>query len=381
MKIKCKLCEKEVHSIQIHLNKEHANEEVGIEDYRVMYPDEPVFSEEALKKLESKKTYMTTAGSAVKKVVDINTAYREPLAKLFKVSGAKSKNSRGEDIIIKTFPCDEEHKSLIPEIDNDHVWDIDLLKDALMGLDLKMPTLIWGHAGTGKSTSFENIASRLGLPMMRVQHTANTEESHILGQWTVKDGETVFELGPLPLAMKYGYMYLADEYDFAFPSVLSVYQPVMEGKSLLIKEADAENRVIKPHKNFRFVATGNTNGTGDESGLYQGTNIQNAANYSRFGMTIEAGYMEKKYEIKILMKKAGVLKEDAEKLVNFASSLREAFSANKIGSTIGPRELIHAGMIGSRKGDLRNGLKCAFVNRLSEVDAEAVDQIAQRYLG
>lgn len=49
--------------------------------------------------------------------------------------------------------------------------------------------------------------------------------------------------------MKHGWMYLADEYDFAQPNVLSVYQAVLEGKPLYIKEADAANRVIKPHPN------------------------------------------------------------------------------------------------------------------------------------
>ena len=99
----------------------------------------------------------------------------------------------------------------------------------------------------------------------------NNYNCRLLG--VVKNGETVFELGPLPYAMKHGMVYCADEYDFAEPAVLSIYQSVLEGKPLIIKEADLENRVIKPHPNFRFCATGNTNGAGDSFGLYQGTRI------------------------------------------------------------------------------------------------------------
>ena len=45
--------------------------------------------------------------------------------------------------------------------------------------------------------------------------------------------------------MKHGWVYLADEYDFAFPQILGVYQPVLEGEALVIKEA-TQNGVALP---------------------------------------------------------------------------------------------------------------------------------------
>ncbi|MER9496479.1 AAA family ATPase, partial [Mesorhizobium sp. M0320] len=172
-----------------------------------------------------------------------------------------------------------------------------------------------------------------------VQHTAHTEESHVLGQYVVRtkmakhdvisgDGTrhevekpmsvTEFQLGPLPLAMIEGAVYCADEYDFAMPQVVALYQPVLEGKALVIKDAPPEYRLIKPHPEFRIVATGNTNGTGDETGLYQGTLIQNAANYSRFKITEEVTYMEPKIEETVISGQAGIERADAAKLVKIA---------------------------------------------------------------
>jgi cobaltochelatase CobS len=217
--------------------------------------------------------------------------------------------------------------------------------------------------------------------LLRIQHTVNTEESHIVGQWTARGGETHFEHGPLPLAMKNGWVYLADEYDFALPSVLAVYQPVLEGKALVIKEADAANRIVRPHPNFRFVATGNTNGSGDETGLYQGTSIQNAANYDRFHMVLEVGYMNPNFEVQILVNQARIAKGDAEKLVDFANRVRESYSGNKISSPISPRTLIAAAQIGLRKGTYRAGIALSFANKLSKVDREVVDGLAQRIFG
>ena len=200
-----------------------------------------------------------------------------------------------------------------------------------------------------------------------------------MGQYVVKDGSTQFQLGPLPTAMLFGYEYCADEYDFAMPSVLSVYQPVLEGKPLVIKDAPPEFRVIRPHPNFRFVATGNTNGGGDETGLYQGTQIQNAANYSRFSIVEEVGYMEPKIEAAVVAGQSGIDRKDADKLVAFAKEVRDAFKAGRIGATISPRELISSAKLGLVRGsDWRGGLRLGFTNRLSRTDKEVVEQYAQR---
>ena len=104
----------------------------------------------------------------------------------------------------------------------------------LMAIELNMPLLVFGHKGTGKTTDLLQIAARTGRRVMRVQHTGNTEESHITGQYVVRGGDLHFQMGVLAVAMQRGLMYIADEYDFARPEVLAVYQPVLEGEPLVI---------------------------------------------------------------------------------------------------------------------------------------------------
>jgi len=217
--------------------------------------------------------------------------------------------------------------------------------------------------------------------MIRIQHTVNTEESHINGQWTVKAGQTEFELGPLPMAMMNGWTYCADEYDFGLPSVLANYQAVLEGKSLVIKEAPAHLRVIKPHAEFRFVCTGNTNGSGDETGLYQGTMIQNSANYDRFGMVVNKKYMDKKAESQILQNHCKLTPVDADKMIEFASLVRQAYDGAKISDTISPRTLIFASKIGVMRGSFSQGLMLSFMNKLSKIDKEVCVGLSQRIFG
>ena len=383
-RIACQLCGAQVHVIATHLRDEH--DDYTIDDYKADFPDAPLLSEAAQEKLNKKREERLnhmTAANVIPMTHNSGVDTMEAMNDVFKLGSTKAAlSSQGKPIMIKVFGRTKGHDEVfIPDVDEAFVYDIDTLKNILLGFDLNVPVLLWGHAGTGKSSFIEQVCARTNRPLMRVQHTINTEESHIVGQWTVRDGQTIFELGPLAVAMKEGHVYMADEYDFAMPSVLSVYQSVLEGKSLVIKEADYANRVIKPHPNFRFVATGNTNGSGDETGLYQGTNMQNSANYDRFGITCKVHYMAKTIETRIVVNQSGIDKEDAARLVDLANAVREAYDAGKLSSTISPRALINAAKVGMRRGDYIMGINLAFANKLNTIDKEIVDGIAQRILG
>jgi cobaltochelatase CobS len=382
-KITCQIDGARVHSIQLHIRDHHPDWD--IERYKREFPSAPLLSPVAE---EARRKKMAAAGVAgavptgsKPKTSGIAT---KPFHEVFEFGAAKAaRNARGDAI-----PCpvltdlDDDAQALVPDVDPNYVFNIELTKTVLMGVFLNTPILLWGMHGTGKTTAAEQFCARTNRPFSRVQHTVNTEEAHIVGQYVVKDGSTNFQLGPLAVAMINGYVYCADEYDFAMPSVLSVYQPVLEGKPLVIKDAPPELRVVRPHPNFRFVATGNTNGGGDETGLYQGTQLQNAANYSRFGITEEVGYMDPKIETAVIAGQGGIDKADAAKLVNFAKEVRDAFKAGRIGATVSPRELINAARLGLVRGsDWRGGLRLALINRLSRVDKEVVDQFAQRIFG
>ncbi len=378
-RIKCEECGALVHSIQHHLAREHADLHITIEQYQEKHPGKPVMSELARRKVED-----LLKTKAAKAEVSVSTASsgessRVPFHEVFSLgSGAAAMGASGRPIPITVLGANVENEDMIPDIDPNYIFNVDILKSLMMAFEMRIPVYLWGHAGTGKTTVFEQIAARTRRPMLRVQHTANMEEEHIVGGWRLRDGRTHFELGPLALAMKFGWLYMADEYDFGRPEVTSVYQAVLEGKPLIIKEADAENRVIRPHVNFRIAATGNTNGQGDETGLYQGTSLQNAANYERFGVVEQMPYMEKKLEAMLISKQASIPLKDADKLVDFAGRIRAEFDGGRMGNPISPRSLIYAAQIGVARSNYRVGLEKAFINRLSSTDRESASQLAQR---
>lgn len=380
--ILCEECGQRIHSVAIHLKK-NPHGDMTVESYQAKHAGKPILSPYAQHLLDQETRRRAETVAAATPVGIKSTAEDEERAafhELFGLGAVKGAMSReGKPIAVRVLK--PEFPEMVPEIDPGYVFDITALKDSMLAIELNIPLYVWGHTGTGKTTLLEQICARTKRPALRVQHTANTEESHIIGAKSLKDGQVFFEFGPLALAMKHGWVYVADEYDFASPSVLSVYQPVLEGKPLVIKEAERENMVIQPHKNFRFLATGNTNGTGDETGLYQGTSLQNAANYDRFGMVIKKDYMPPEQEEQMLVNQARLAPEDAKRMIAFATDLRKAHDAGKISAPISPRTLIYASVIGVARGDMRLGIERSFLSKMSAVDHKACSEIAQRHLG
>lgn len=384
-KITCELCGAKVHAIQIHLRSEHP--EISLEQYQEKFPDAPILSALARQKIEeAERDKRQTERLATESEVAAELAARpiaKPFGEVFNLGkGAATKRADGSPIMIDVMPSTE-WDMMIPAVDNNYIFNVDILKTLLLGFHLAKPVYLWGHAGVGKTTILEQICARTHRPMIRVQHTGSMEESHIVGQMVASpERGTEYSPGPLALAMKYGWTYLADEYDFAFPQVLSVYQAILEGKPLIIKDApsDSEWRVVVPHPNFRFVATGNTNGSGDDTGLYQGTNIQNAANYERFFIVEQMPYMDKKQEAAVVAAQANVNMEDAQRLVAFAGLVREAFDNKKISATIGPRVLINAAINSYAKMSAIKGISLSFLNRLTPNDRQICMELAKRVL-
>ena len=382
-KIGCCICGARVHIMSLHLRDHHGD--MAITDYEGDYPDAPLLSNKA-KEERAKKLAVNSIENLTNTTVsgEISyplgyTAQKSLFHEIFGFGAVKAAMSHSNKaVVIHSIKTPSEFKQFVPEPDNRYVFLLDLTKIVVMAMELNTPMYLHGHSGTGKSSIVEQVCALTGRPTLRVQHTRNMEESHILGQWVVRNGATVFELGPLAFCMKYGLVYLADEYDFAMPGVLALYQPVLEGKPLVIKEADAENRIIKPHPLFRFFGTGNTNGTGDETGLYQGTVIQNAANYERYGIVEEVLWMEKKLEIEIVTKQGGIPTPDAVKLVDFARMIRESFTDGKIGLPVSTRALINSARLGRKLGSIKKGLEKSYLNRLSRIDKDAAIEVINR---
>lgn len=397
--IECRICGEEIHHVENHLGKAHPGG-MTLAQYKEHWPDAPLYSTKmaaVAKERQEQKAQAAKAEAGIQKMVakiipftPAGSTTRRPMYEIFDLpisDELRSPLKRGQtvgdpiqlDVMENLTPANAE---AVPEIDEAYVFRIPELKDITMAIQLNIPLLLWGLHGSGKTTSAEQACARINRPCVRVQHTGSTEEAHIIGQMVVRNGATEFDYGPLAEAMMNGWVYIADEYDMAHSDVIAVYQPVLEGKPLYIKEAPPTQRLVKPHPHFRFVATANTNGSGDDTGLYSGTKMGNAAQYSRFGVTIQIHYPEKQVEVAMIRGRTGITQDMAEKLVDFAERVRAMYEKQEISLPISPRELIRASMIGVIKGGMfRHGIDLAYANRLDQTQGDAVRNVSQRVFG
>ncbi|WP_022655831.1 CbbQ/NirQ/NorQ C-terminal domain-containing protein [uncultured Desulfovibrio sp.] len=85
---------------------------------------------------------------------------------------------------------------------------------------------------------------------------------------------------------------------------------------------------------FRFAATANTNGGGDETGLYQGAQRQNLAFADRF-ILCEVGYPEPAVEEKLLHQRfPGLPKKLCKTMVDYANEVRKLFMGESSSSSL-----------------------------------------------
>lgn len=208
------------------------------------------------------------------------------------------------------------------------------------------PMYVCGPCGSGKTSSICQLAARLNYPVFEVTGHNRLEFQDLVGHHSVQNGTMTFEYGPLALAMRYGGILLINELDLLEPSTATGFNSILDGQPLCIPENGGE--IIVPHPMFRFIATANTNGGSDTTGLYQGTLRMNMALMDRFTVC-EVGYPKPETEKELLEKTAPSLPEMIRaKMVEYANEVRRLFmegtehgyGANAIEVTFSTRTLI-----------------------------------------
>ena len=210
-----------------------------------------------------------------------------------------------------------------PATDHEYIFHESSRDVVVWFLNPQEPLYVFGPCGCGKSTCIKQLAARLNYPVFEVTGHGRLEFAELVGHLTVKNGTMTFEYGPLALAMRYGAIILLNEIDLTSPEIAAGLNSVLDGSPLCIAENGGE--LIVPHPMFRFVATANTNGGGDDTGLYQGTQRQNLAWLDRFTIC-EVGYPAADVEKSLLARRFPSLPESlCATMVDYANEVRKLF--------------------------------------------------------
>lgn len=249
-----------------------------------------------------------------------------------------------------------------------------------------------GETGTGKSEGFERICEEDKRKIVKVSCNGESSVDDVLGHFILRGTETLWVDGALPLAMKTGAVLICEEVDAAPAEINLALQRALEVRAgrgrHFLNPRNGEEVVAQP--GFIIAATANTTGGGDYSGIYAGTQTQNAAFRDRF-VFIQVTYPDEPSEIKILQRRVkGFPFAIAQKAVRLANHARDAVKNGQIFTPVSTRSLLGfaqlymaftTGGIGER-ASLRDSLNATvFHKAASPSDSKALSEMAQKLFG
>jgi nitric oxide reductase NorQ protein len=200
--------------------------------------------------------------------------------------------------------------------------------------DVRMPMMIKGPTGCGKSRFVEYMAWKLGKPLISVACNEDMTASDLVGRFLLDKDGTKWQDGPLTTAARIGAICYLDEIVEARQDTTVVIHPLTDHRREL--PLDKKGELVKAHPDFQLVISYNPGYQSLMKDLKQSTK-------QRFG-GMDFDYPETELEVEIVTKESGVDRATAEKLVQIAHRARN-LKGHGLDEGISTRLLVYAGQL------------------------------------
>jgi nitric oxide reductase NorQ protein len=219
----------------------------------------------------------------------------------------------------------------------------------------RIPVLLKGPTGCGKTRFVAHMAHRLGRPLVTVACHEDLTASDLVGRYLLHGDDTVWVDGPLTAAVRHGAILYLDEVVEARKDTIVVIHPLTDHRRVLTIEKLAA--VLPAPDEFMLVISYNPGYQSVLKELKQSTR-------QRF-VALDFSYPPPELETEVVAKESGVDAATARSLVKVGGRIRQLTSRG-LEEGVSTRLLVHAARLVAEGCSPREAAEAAFVRALSD---------------
>lgn len=220
---------------------------------------------------------------------------------------------------------------------------------------LKLPLLLKGPTGCGKTRFVAHMAARLGLPLWTVSCHDDLTAADLTGRYLLKGGETEWFDGPLTRAVRAGGICYLDEVVEARKDVTVVLHPLTDDRRMLPLERTGE--LLEAPANFMLVVSYNPGYQSILKSLKPSTR-------QRF-LALEFDFPKADVEAEVVAAESGLAIERVRPLVLLAGRLR-ALKGQDLEEGVSTRLLVYCASLIASGMKHDDAVRAALIEPLSD---------------
>lgn len=219
----------------------------------------------------------------------------------------------------------------------------------------RLPVMLKGPTGCGKTRFVEHMAWRLKRPIITVSCHEDMTASDLVGRFLLDANGTLWHDGPLTLAVRHGAICYLDEIVEARQDTTVIIHSLTDDRRILPLEK--KNELVRAHEDFQLVISYNPGYQSALKDLKESTK-------QRF-VALDFDYPAADLESKIVMHEADLPAGPAQLLVKVAAKSRN-LKGHGLEEGASTRMLINAGLLMSKGVPFPEACRAAIVTPLTD---------------